>query len=164
MTSTEQKIIKELYDTMISIKNENKELVDKLNKTITEINNKVDKKHIPITLEQDILQTVQSSMQKAIQEALTGYGNPLSKLVTKVVDDNSVELKSVIAESFNETIKLDEFKKSIKDGFSHKIARTIINNNDGLFDKVGNQLKQDPIFKSKMALAIDKVVNECLEK
>ena len=44
------------------------------------------------------------------------------------------------------------------------MARNIISNNDGLFDKVSNELKQDAVFKSKMALAVSNVVEECLNE
>lgn len=163
MTKDEQKTIDQLYKTVSDIKTENRLLVEKFTKTIEEINNKVNQKHVPISLEMDILLTVQTSIQKAIQESLTGYNSPLVKLVTSVVNENSTVLKEIISSSFDDVIKLDEFKAAIKTGFSHKIARTIISNNDGLFDKVSNELKQDAVFKSKMALAVSNVVNECLE-
>jgi hypothetical protein len=164
MTDKEQKTIDQLYKLVADIKLENKVLTQEIAKVIDSMNEKVEKKHMPITLEQDILSTVQASMQKAIQESLTQYNSPLVKLVTEVVNANSKELKEIIASSFNEVIKLDDFKSAIKTGFSHKIARTIISNNDGLFDKVSNDLKQDSVFKSKMALAVANVVNECLEE
>jgi len=163
MTNSEQKTIDQLYKTVSDIKTENKLLVEKLTKTIEEINTKVNQKHMPITLEQDILSTAQISVQKAIQESLARYDSPLIKLVTSVVNENSIELKRIISDSFNDVIKLDEFKDAVRAGFSHKIARTIISNNDGLFDKVSNELKQDAVFKSKMSLAVANVINECLE-
>ena len=164
MTSNEQKTIDQLVKLVGDVKAENKLLTEKFSKTIEEINSKVETKHIPIQLELDILSTVQTSIQKAIQESLTKYDSPLIKLVTAVINENSTELKSIITSSFDEVIKLDEFKSSIRTGFSHKIARTIISNNDGLFDKVSNELKQDAVFKSKMALAVSNVINECLEE
>jgi len=164
MTTNEQKTIDNLYKLVSDIKLENKILTQEIAKVIDNMNDKVEKKHMPITLEQDILSTVQTSIQKAIQESLTKYDSPLVKLVTSVVNENSPVLKKIISESFNEVIKLDDFKAAIKTGFSHKIARTIISNNDGLFDKVSNDLKQDAVFRSKMALAVANVVNECLEE
>lgn len=162
MTNSEQKTIDQLYKTVSDIKSENRLLVEKLIETTNKLDEKVNRKHVPIFLEQDILSTVQISIQKAIQESLTKYDSPLVKLVTCVVNENSTELKQIISESFNEVIKLDEFKDSIRVGFSHKVARTIISNNNGLFEKVSNDLKQDTVFKSKMAVAVANVVEECL--
>lgn len=113
-------------------------------------------------LEKDILTTSQQAINNAIKEALGKYDSPLIKLVSQVVAENSTELKSLISDSFTKVIRTDNFKESIVNAFSHKVARTIISNNDGLFDKVSNELKQDAMFKAKMALAVAQVVNECL--
>lgn len=115
-------------------------------------------------LEKDILQASQQAISQSIRETLTKYDSPMVKLVKQVVDENSVELKGLISESFQKVIRTEEFKTSILSAFSHKVARTIISNNDGLFDKVSNELKQDAVFKAKMAMAVSNVVEECLSE
>lgn len=115
-------------------------------------------------LEREILRTAQTSINEAIKAALIGYNSPLTKLVMEVVNQETPLLRSIIYDSFNQVIRTDDFKASIVSAFSHKVARSIISNNDGLFDKVANELKQDSIFKAKMALAVSNVVNECLAK
>src|SRR5687767_9569392 len=102
------------------------------------------------TLEKDVLQAAQHAIAASIKETLTKYDSPLIKLVKTVVEENSAELKKLISDSFTTVIRTEEFKTSIVDAFSHKVARTIISNNDGLFDKVSNELKQDAVFKAKM--------------
>lgn len=115
------------------------------------------------TLEKDILQTAQLAINASVKDVLTKYDSPLAKLVKLVVDENANELRALISDSFTQVIRTEDFKKSIVDAFSHKVARSIISNNNGLFEKVSNELKQDTIFKSKMALAVANVVNECLQ-
>ena len=88
--------------------------------------------------------------------------SPLKKLTEVVILENTTFLKGLISDCFNSVIKTEDFKKSIITAFSHKVARSIISNNDGLFEKVSNELKQDAIFKSKMSLAVSNVVEECL--
>ena len=162
MTAQEQKTIDKLCELLSDIKKENNAFKAQATQTIDGINKKVDAKLFPVTLEQDILSTAQSSIQAAIKESLTKYDSPLVKLITAVVNERSGQLKQIISESFDDVIKMDEFKESIRDGFSHKVARTIISNNDGLFEKVSNELKQDSVFKAKMSLAVSNVINECL--
>ena len=162
MTMQEQKTVNQLVDTVRELKSENRLLVEKFTKTIETLNEKVNQKHIPITLEEDILSTTQTAIHKAIHESLTKYDSPLVKLVTAVVNENSPELKQLISDSFREVIRTDDFKQAIREGFAHKIARNIISTNDSLFVKVSNDLKQDSLFKSKMVLAVENVVNECL--
>ncbi len=115
-----------------------------------------------MNLEQEILRASQVAIGDSITKVLTNYDSPLQKLVKSVVDENSTELRKIISDSFVTVIRTDEFKTSILNAFSHKVARTIISNNDGLFDKVSNELKQDAVFKAKMAMAVSNVVEECL--
>jgi len=161
MTNTEQKTVDQLYQLLSDIRKENQKDVTNQVSTLT---TKVEQKHIPITLESDILQVMQHSIDEAIKSVLTGYNSPLTKLVTEVVTIHSGELKSLISDSFSQVIKTDEFKQSIVNAFSHKVAKTIISNNDGLFDKVSNELKQDVMFKAKMVQAVVNVVEDCLKE
>jgi len=162
MTNQEQKTVDNLLQVVRDLKEENRMFRNDITELVTTINNKTDKKFVPITLEQDILQTAQSAINESIKTALTGYQSPLAKLVTSVVDENSVQLRGIISDSFNSVISTEEFKQSIVSAFSHKVAKTIISNNDGLFDRVSNELKQDVQFKIKMQQAVVSVVNECL--
>ena len=164
MTTKEQQTIDNLFKAVQDLRTENAKFREDVKLQVEAINTKTDKKHIPITLEQDILRTAQIAMNESIQKVLTDYSSPLKKLVEVVVSENATFLKQLISESFNTVIRTDEFKNSIINAFSHKVARSIISNNDGLFDKVSNELKQDAIFKSKMALAVSNVVEECLNE
>lgn len=164
MTTKEQQTIDNLFKAVQDLRTENAKFREDVKLQVEAINTKTEKKHVPITLEQDILQTAQIAMNESIQKVLTDYNSPLRKLVEAVVSENTTFLKQLISESFNTVIRTDEFKNSIINAFSHKVARNIISNNDGLFDKVSNELKQDAIFKSKMALAVSNVVEECLNE
>jgi len=164
MTTKEQQTIDNLFKAVQDLRTENSKFREDVKLQVETINTKTDKKHVPITLEQDILRTAQIAMNESIQKVLTDYSSPLKKLVEAVVSENTTFLKQLITESFNTVIRTDEFKNSIINAFSHKVARNIISNNDGLFDKVSNELKQDAVFKSKMALAVSNVVEECLNE
>ena len=164
MTTKEQQTVDNLFKSVQDLRTENAKFREDVKLQVEAINTKTDKKHVPITLEQDILRTTQIAMNESIQKVLTDYNSPLKKLVETVVSENTTFLKQLISESFNTVIRTDEFKNSIINAFSHKVARNIISNNDGLFDKVSNELKQDAIFKSKMALAVSNVVEECLNE
>jgi len=164
MTLKEEQSIEKLLKVVSDLISENAKSKKETLELIEKINSKTDKKHLPITLEQDILQVTQQSIQLSIKDVLTKYDSPLGKLVKSVIEENSTELKSLISDSFTKVIRTDDFKKSIVNAFSHKVSRTIISNNDGLFEKVSNELKQDSIFKAKMSLAVANVVEECLRE
>lgn len=164
MTSQEQKTVDQLLKAISELRSENAKFREDVKQQVESISNKTDKKHMPIYLEQDILRTTQLAMNESIQKTLVGYDSPLNKLVKSVVDEHSQQLRDIIKDSFGLVISQGEFKASIISAFSHKVARSIISNNDGLFDKVSNELKQDAIFKSKMSIAVANVVEECLKK
>jgi len=165
MTSKEQQTIDNLFKVVQELRNENQKFREDVKLQVETINGKTEKKHLPIYLEQDILKSAQLSIDTAIKKVLQDdYNSPLKKLIVSVVDENSSELRALISDSFVQVIRKDEFKQAIVSAFSHKVARSIISNNDGLFDKVSNDLKQDTIFKSRMALAVANVVNECLSE
>jgi len=162
MTTKEQQTIDNLFKAVQELRSENAKFREDVKLQVETINTKTDKKHVPITLEHDILRTAQMAMNESIQKVLTEYNSPLKKLTEAVILENTTFLKGLISYCFNSVIKTEDFKNSIISAFSHKVARSIISNNDGLFEKVSNDLKQDAIFKSKMSLAVSNVVEECL--
>jgi hypothetical protein len=163
MTTKEQQTIDNLFKAVQDLRSENAKFREDVKLQVESINTKTEKKHLPIYLEQDILKSAQLSIDTAIKKVLQDdYNSPLKKLIISVVDENSNELRALISDSFVQVIRKDEFKQAIVSAFSHKVARSIISNNDGLFEKVSNELKQDAVFKSRMALAVANVVNECL--
>lgn len=164
MTNKEQQTIDSLYASVQNLRTENSKFREDLTTLVTAINTKTDQKHLPVVLERDILNTAQAAIQNSIKTILEAYGSPLHKLTAQVVEQNSAFLKTLISDCFNTVIRTEDFKLSIINAFSHKVARAIISNNDGLYDKVSNELKQDVVFKSKMAMAVANVVEECLKE
>lgn len=160
---TVKESIDKLHEICTSLIRQNQEFKVQTTELVQSIKEKADQKHTPIQLESDILQATQKAVTDAIEKTLSSYGSPLQKLIVEVVESHSIQLKQIISDSFNLVIQKDEFKKSIINAFSHKVARTIISNNEGLFDKVSNQLKQDQVFRSKLTLAVSNVVEECMK-
>lgn len=111
-------------------------------------------------LEQDILKTIQLSIQKAIANALSRYDCPLNKLVNVVIEEHSAEIKQTITEALEQSIRTDDFKAGVREAVSHTVGRRIISGSDSLIQKRCNELKQDADFRAKLTLAISNLVNE----
>lgn len=163
MTSKELEHIKMMNETLREIRDSNRIFIDKVSDRITTAEKKIEEKHIPISLEGDILKTVQLSVNESIKAVLTGYNSPMSKLVCSVIEDHNVELKSIFSNAFSSVIKTREFEQSIVSAFSHKIARSMMSMSDSLFEKVSNDLKQDVQFKARMVVAISNIVEEYIK-
>ena len=164
MNSKELQMMKEFVESVAELKRSNNRFEEVISLRIKEVEEKTEQKHIPISLESDILKSIQISVNDSIKNVLTGYNSPLHGLIKNVIDSNSSSLKQIIDNAFKDSIKTDEFEQSIRQSFSHKIARSMMSMSDSLFEKVSNELKNDVVFKSKMVSAISNVVEEFLKK
>lgn len=135
-----------------------------LSAAILSVEKKADRQNAPSDLEANILRVAQESIHKALQTVLTNYDSPIVKLIKLVVEENSAELKKIIESAFTSVMRTEDFKRAIFEGCQHKVSRVIVSGNDGLFDKVANDLRQDPVFKAKISVAVANVVEECLSK
>lgn len=160
MTKDEKATFDELKQLTSQLLESNRQLVKELNERVA----KTESIYRPVSLESDILTTIQTATQQSILKVLTDYNSPLVSLTKSVVESHQAELRKMIDEAFVEVIRKDDFKDAIREAFSHKVARTIISNNNSIFEKVSNELKQDPVFKAKLIAATANVVNECLNQ
>ncbi len=158
MTQKEQDNVSELKQIVIDLSGTVHRQIESAKYTVDDLKSRVEKKYIPVSFEKEILSTVQSSMSESIEKSLTGYDSPLQKLIKEVISENSPQLKSIISDSFKFVISRDDFKESIMSAFSHKISRSMVSGNDGLFDKVNHSLKSDPTFKAKITLMVSEIV------
>lgn len=159
-----EKFIGQLKETIGELVRANETFKQEIIKKVNETASKVEKKHAPVYFEQDIMRAAQEGIIKAIGESLTGYNSPLNKLTSQVIEENSGFLRELIKEAFNTAIKAGEFKKVVQETFIHKIARSFMTSADSMMAKMSNELKQDPVFKSKLVIAIENVINECVVK
>ena len=164
MTNKEQETIDKLYNLLGDIRKENSQFREDINKKVDTYTDKVDKKVEPVYLEQDIVQVAKNSIQKAIADSFTAYDNPMTKLVKSVVQSHYDEIRAIVDKSLMSAINTDTFEKDMTDEFSHKVVKTLINKNEGMLEKFCNDLRQDVTFRSKLTLAIDKVVTEYVKE
>lgn len=109
-------------------------------------------------IEDQIIKSAKSAISKSLHEIMTKYGSPLNKLTEKVIENNSTEIYNLMNDAFTNVLISDDFKSQIKDEFKHKVAKLIVSNASGMVDKQINKLKQDPIMKAKIIVAIENVL------
>jgi Fe2+ transport system protein B len=164
MTTQEQKTVNDLYKIASDLRDSNIKLRDEVEQRIKSVESRVEQKHIPLTLEDEVQKAVYSSIQKAFNDALGGYNSPLQKYALNVVAKYQTSIESVFDDVVKEAIKTDEFKQRVREVLLHKIAKTMISGIDGSVDKTINQMKQDAVFRSRLTLSVNTLVNEFLQK
>lgn len=163
MTNAEQKSIDKLWDLLSEIKKANGEFQQKSEARLEKVESQVKAAYLPVNLEQDILRTAQIAVSDSIKVCLGHYNSPLTRLVEIVVNENSGPLKNILSENFTKAIETEEFREAVRSSFVHKVAKNLVSGADSLFTKTMNDLKQDSVFKAKMILAVEKIVEESLK-
>lgn len=164
MTNAEQKNINEVYSLMNKIREENIKFREDVTSQITTTNKQVAEKHIPIVLETEITNAINTSITKVLSEALSGYGSPLTKYAQNVVQKHQVQIEGIFDDVVQQAISTDEFKLRVRETLLNKIAKVMISGVDGSIDKTVNLMKQDAIFRSRLTLSVNTLVDEFLNK
>lgn len=164
MTNTEQKTVNDLFKIASDLRDANTKLRDELELRVKAVEYKVEQKHLPLSLEEETIKAVHSSISKAFNDALGGYNSPLQKYALNVVNKYQSSIESVFDDVVKEAIKTDDFKVRVREVLLHKIAKTMISGIDGSVDKAINQMKQDAIFRSRLTLSVNNLVDEFIQK
>lgn len=110
------------------------------------------------TLEEQIMNSVEKSISKAIGDELVGYNKPLSKMVERVIEENSQKLYDIINSGINNMFNDQEFVEQTQKAVNTKVAKTLIQKFGGSIEKQVNELKQNPETRAKITLAIMNIV------
>ncbi len=114
----------------------------------------------PIT-ETEVLTIIRRSLVDAITESMkVGYGNPIGKIVEACIIRHKAELESRVDDLISSTLSSMDFREDILRAFKDKVARVIVSKADGAVEKTVNEYRQNPIFRAKLTLAIERLIAE----
>ena len=164
MTAKEEQALKSMYNLINTLREENSKFRIDVTEQINTINAKVDKEYKPISLENNIVEVIKSTLDKSMQAALTGYGSGLISLINEVVNEHKSELKTLMTTGFIEAIEDKKFNEIIKNSIASKLYRGLLSSNASLFDSITNDLKKDSVFRAKITLAISEAISEYTSK
>jgi hypothetical protein len=164
MDRNESASVKRLEETVYELRRQVTAVTDELKNIVTALGKKVDEKHVPISLEKDILSATQAAINEGIKKVLLdNYNSPLTKLVFGAVSKYSTDIDKILSDAMSVTVSSERFKSDIHEALSHKVARSILSVTDGEFDKVINVVKQNPEFRAKALLMLTTLVKDFTE-
>jgi len=165
MTNNEQKSIDNLCKVVQELRSENTKFREDVKIQVDAIAGKVEQKHIPVSLEDEIVSATKNAMSDAIKKALgDSYNSPLTKYANNVIAKYQTSIEGIFDKIIQEGIASDEFKVRVREVLLHKIAKTVISGIDGSVDKTINLMKQDAIFRSRLTLSVNGLVDEFLKQ
>lgn len=162
MTTKEQQTVDQLCKIITDQRAGFQEFKQAMELKLASLEKQVEQKHMPLSLETEVVNAAQNAITTALATAMTGYGSPLTKYATNVVAKYQNSLEAIFDDAVREGIKTDEFKARVRDVMITKIAKTMISGVDGSIDKTINLMKQDQVFRSRLTLSVNTLVEEFL--
>ena len=108
----------------------------------------------------EFLQAFRTGLAAAIKDRMTGYGSPIDKMLSGVIEAQSGDLRTLLAETISAALGDANFRETIAAAVRQKLARVLIDRFGGELEKQVNQLKSDPVTRAKITLAIEEVVRQ----
>jgi hypothetical protein len=160
MTNKEQQTVDQLYGLVRELKASNDQFKVAMDAKVSLLEKQLEQKHFPLSLETEVVKAAQNAISTALASAMTGYNSPLTKYATNVVAKYQNSLEAIFDDAVREGINTDEFKVRVREVMLSKIAKTMISGVDGSIDKTINLMKQDAVFRSRLTLAVNALVEE----
>lgn len=151
-------LMKAIRDQTMAFDNFAKNTNDKIAELSVQVKNQ------PFNLEVDFNHAMKSAIVSAAEKFLSdSYNSPFKKLIEKAVNRNEDFLVNLFDESINELDKL-ALKEEMKNRIIRSYVSQCVNASGGMIDKYFNHLKQDAVFRAKLAVALDKVVTDLIQE
>jgi hypothetical protein len=104
-----------------------------------------------------IISLLEGRLEKSILES---YSSPLDNIIEEVVEERRDEIKKLYRDMLDEVFLNNlDIKEEIKEEFKRKIAKNLVGKLEGQVEKAVNVLRQDPTLRSKMIVALEKIIN-----
>lgn len=113
-----------------------------------------------LTLEQQIAEAARVAIGESISKTLVGYDSPLNKLVSRVVESKTGALERVVSAGFDAVMSADGFQAEVETAIRQKLARTLVGKIGGEIEKRINDLRNNPVTRAKVTLALERMIAE----
>lgn len=87
------------------------------------------------------------------------YNRALLTMVERSMENNADAIQAILDDTLKSVIANPNFKKSVKEEFERKVAKTLVGYLEGAVGKAANVYRQNPTLKSKLILAIENIIN-----
>ncbi|MCA6431225.1 MAG: hypothetical protein IM613_17455 [Cytophagales bacterium] len=164
MTAREQQTLDSLLRLVTDLKTENQSFRDEVRSQVNSVTQQVAQKHLPLSLEQEVINSTKTALSKAFADSMGGYNSPFQKYALNVVAKYQSSIESIFDYVVSEAIKTDEFKLRAREVLLNKIVKSMISGIDGSVEKTVQQMKQNAVFRSRLTLALNSLVEDFLKE
>lgn len=110
------------------------------------------------TVDKILTTALRDSIHAAVLEKLKGYNSPLDAALKRTFDKHAGEIDALFDELVRTALLAPDFKSELQQAFAHKLAKTLIHNFEGEIERRATKLREDPVFRAKLIVAIENAV------
>ena len=157
MTNKEKDVLESL---VIELKKENQEIKQTISMLSKELIKKEEQEKLPFSLEKNIQTNINNAINESITKTLLDdYNSPLKKLVAVSINKYEKDILEKIENSLTNVLKNGDFNSFLQEAIKNKISRELLGAVESNLTKIINSLKQDAVFRSKLVLCINDLVD-----
>ena len=117
-----------------------------------------------MNFDEEIKSVIKKSLGESIRKHLDDHGSPLKTMVFDAIKVHNAELRNFIYDAVGQVWLDEDFKQQAKEQIRHKVARELTASfGEGIFKKCIDQLKSDPLIRSRCVAAIESIILETEE-
>ena len=113
----------------------------------------------PVLTISQVKEVILGSLISQFGKVADGYDSPLKKIAAEVINENAQTIKQEFSNALQDCFADKEFMSIVRQEFKHKVAKNLVGKLEGEVEKAVAVLRQDPTMRSKMILAIERIVN-----
>ena len=157
MTNKEKDVLESL---VIELKKENQEIKQTISMLSKELIKKEEQEKLPFSLEKNIQTNINNAINESITKTLLDdYNSPLKKLVAVSINKYEKDILEKIENSLTNVLNNGDFNLFLQEAVKNKISRELLGAVESNLTKSINSLKQDAVFRSKLVLCINDLVD-----
>lgn len=116
----------------------------------------------PVITKKDIVKIAIEAVHNRVADYLgnNSYNSPLNKYIDEALNEKADLIKKIVNDCLQNTLGNAEFKKVVKEEFTHKVAKAMVGKLEGTVEKAVEALRRDTSVKARMVIAIENIINE----
>ena len=100
-------------------------------------------------------------INEALRKAMGDYNSPFIKAMNAGLESRAPRVQKMVEESIDKFLAEPEAREEITSAFRHAIASKVITSfAESITDKAVNEMKANPMIRSKAILAIEAIIKD----
>lgn len=111
-----------------------------------------------LSTEELVLEAVRNGISKALEQQMTGYGNPVAKIAEAILNQHAEAIREILNDAVATAFNSKTVREFVKSEFQRKVAKILVSKLEGETEKRVSELRADPVMRAKITLAVQQAI------